>query len=274
MRGVALWVLASAMASVALAQTPVVTPGGVVNAASFAPGQAVAPGSLVSIFGSELAAGLAQADSIPLSTSLGGVSVTFNNIPAPLIFVAPGQINVPAQINAQLPWNVLPAGQISGTVPVVVRRGNTASAPQNVQVGPVSPGIFQFGGQAIAINATNGSLAAPAGSIEGIATEPAAIGSAIIILGTGLGAVDGPIQSGHNPDALRNTTTRPTVLIGGREADVLFSGLSPQFVGVNQLNVVVPEGVTPGVVPLQIRMGVPPITTTDRVTIAVRPAGS
>ena len=60
----------------------------------------------------------------------------------------------------------------------------------------------------------------------------------------------------------------PTVLIGGVEAQVPFSGLAPEFVGVNQLNVVVPSGVMPGVVPIQLRMG--GITTTDQVTIAIR----
>jgi len=49
----------------AFAQTPVVASGGVLNAASFATNQGVAPGSLVSIFGTNLAASLALADSIP-----------------------------------------------------------------------------------------------------------------------------------------------------------------------------------------------------------------
>src|SRR6266852_4653715 len=83
-------------------QTPVVVDGGVINGASFAKGQAVAPGSLVSIFGSQLATGMAVADTIPLSNSLGNVTVTFNNVPAPLTFVSPGQVN------AQLPQSVLP----------------------------------------------------------------------------------------------------------------------------------------------------------------------
>ena len=95
-------------------------------------------------------------------------------------------------------------------------------------------------------------------------------GSTIIIYANGLGAVNVPVASGSNTaDALRTNTTTPEVLIGGRNAQVAFSGLAPEFVGVNQLNVVVPEGVTPGdAVPLQLRVG--GITTTNRVTIAVR----
>src|SRR5580765_7617788 len=89
--------LLMAAAVAAHAQTPVVSPGGVGNAANGL--STVTPGSLVSIFGSNLASGLAVADSIPLATTLSGVSVTFNGIQAPLLFVSGGQIN------AQLPWN-------------------------------------------------------------------------------------------------------------------------------------------------------------------------
>jgi uncharacterized protein (TIGR03437 family) len=62
----------------------------------------------------------------------------------------------------------------------------------------------------------------------------------------------------------------PVVLIGGVQAQVAFSGLSPEFPGVNQINVVVPQGVTPGnAVPLQLQVG--GITSTDQVTIAISP---
>src|SRR5260370_23967022 len=147
-------------------QTPAIVSGGVLNGASFTKDQAVTPGSLVSIFGTELASGLTQNDSIPLSTSLSNVSVTFNNIPAGLYFVSPGQVN------AQIPWNVVPSG--SGTATVVVTRNGTASAPQTFNIVPVAPGIFYLpdnGGWAIAINA-DGSLAAPANAIPGIAPIP------------------------------------------------------------------------------------------------------
>ena len=62
----------------AVAQTPSVASGGVLNAASFDRGMPVSPGALISIFGSNLAATTALADSIPLSTVLGGVKVTIN----------------------------------------------------------------------------------------------------------------------------------------------------------------------------------------------------
>ena len=245
----------------AYAQTPVVSTGGVSNAANgLSP---VTPGSLVSIYGSQLASGLAQADSIPLSTTLTDVSVTFNGVAAPLLYVSAGQIN------AQLPWNVLSSG-LTGTAQVVVTHNKQASAPQTLQVGPFSPGIFAIGNIAVAIN-PDGSIAAPAGAIPGISTKPAKIGDpgGLVILCTGLGAVDIPVANGAaSLDKLRTETTTPTVMIGGKAAQVVFAGLSPQFVGVNQINVAVPAGTPTGdAVSLQISLG--GVTTSASITIAV-----
>jgi uncharacterized protein (TIGR03437 family) len=228
------------------------------NGASFATGQAIAPGSLASLFGAALTSSAAQASAIPLPMSLSSTSVTVGGVPAPLLYASA------TQINFQVPWTV-PAGPAN----VVVTANGTALAPLSVTIAAVAPGIFstQSGsGTAIAINA-DGSLAAPAGSIPGIATHPALPGDTILILATGLGAVSPSIASGAAADdALRTTNVKPSVLIGGANAQVSFSGLAPQFVGVNQLNVVVPQ-VNAGVVPLQLESG--GIRTTDKVTIAI-----
>jgi len=253
--------LVAAASVAAYAQTPVVSSGGVSNAANgLSP---VTPGSLVSIYGTNLASGLAQADSIPLSTTLNNVSVTFNGVAAPLLFVSTGQIN------AQLPWNVLSSGT-TGTANVVVTRNNQASASQSIPVGPFSPGIFAIGNIAVAIN-PDGSIAAPPGAIPGITTKPAKIGDpgGLVILCTGLGAVDStPANGAASLDKLRTATTTPTVMIGGKAATVVFAGLSPQFVGVNQINVAIPAGTQTGdAVPLQVSLG--GVTTSATVTIAV-----
>ncbi len=221
------------------------------NGASFAVGQAVAPGSLASIFGGEFAPSgtFAQAASIPLPTELAGVSVTMNGISAPLLFV--GQ----KQINAQVPWG-LPS---SGSVKVVVKANGVTYPEFSLTLASTGPGIFALSsGQAIAIN-PDGSLAAPSGSIPGIATRPARAGDPLILLGTGLGAVAPSISDGAAAsDTLREALTKPTVLIGGISVDVPFAGLSPEFVGVNQVNVTVPAVNAPGVVLIQITSaGVP-----------------
>jgi uncharacterized protein (TIGR03437 family) len=271
MRGIVGLAAGVVLLGTAFAQTPNVAENGVLNAASYAtagqPGHAVAPGSLVAIFGSELASSLSVADSIPLSTSLAGITVTFNDSPAPIQFVSPGQVN------AQVPWNLLAPGAQSGDATIVVTRDGRPSAPRAVAVAQFSPGIYTVSGDgtgpAVVVNNDDGSVAQPEGSIPGLATRPARPGSAIIVYATGLGPVNPPgVDGAASLDALRYSTTVPTVLIGGREAQVLYSGLSPQFPAVNQLNIVVPDGLAPGnQVPLQLRIG--GVTTSEQITIAI-----
>jgi len=271
MRIARICLLAALCAAAALCQTPTIVPGGVLNAASFdkSAGAPLAPGQLVSIFGTNLAANLQQNDTVPLSTSLAdSVGVTFNGITAGLDFVSGGQIN------AQLPWNVLPNGGSTGTATVVVTRNGVPSAQSVINIAPTAPGIFSIppgAGYAIAINAADGQLSAPPGAIAGLATHPAKAGDVLIVYATGLGPVDSPIDNGADSlDKLRNTIARPAVLIGGVSATVAFSGLTPQFPGVNQLNIVVPPGIQPSnSVPLQIQVNGGPLST-NQVIIAVQ----
>jgi uncharacterized protein (TIGR03437 family) len=254
-------------------QNPVIAPGGIVNGASFAAGP-VAPGSIASIFGTNLAGALAQASTIPLSTALADVTVMVNGQAAPLYFVAPDQTGKPGtgQINFQVPYEVLAQNATSGTATVMVNRTSAGnSSPATIQISAVAPGILEASGHAIAINNSDGTLAAPPGSIPGLTTHAAAIGDALIIYGTGLGAVTPAVATGAIPPAgqLSKSNVTPMVMVGGVQAQVLFSGLTPQFTGVNQINIVVPPGVTPGdAVPLQIQAGT--ITTSNQVTIAIR----
>jgi uncharacterized protein (TIGR03437 family) len=122
----------------------------------------------------------------------------------------------------------------------------------------------------LAVN-TDGSLAAPANSIPGITTRPAKAGdpAGLILFATGMGAVDNPLPDGANSlDTTRNTLTQPTVLVGGVAAQVTFSGLSPQFVGVNQINIVLAAGTPTGnAIPVQIQVN--GSTNSNLVTIAV-----
>jgi uncharacterized protein (TIGR03437 family) len=241
---------------------PSVAPGGVLNGASFIKGQPVAPGSIVSIFGSNLSSGLQIADSVPLSTSLGGVTVTFNDTTAPLYFVSSGQIN------AQVPYEVQP-----GSVNIVVKNG-TSSSPVAFDLAPAAPGVFSIPigvGNGIIIN-LDGSLAAPSGSIPGYPTHPAKGGDVVIVLATGLGATNPQAITGHDSlDVTRFTMGNPTVLVGGvaiPQANVQFSGLAPQFPGVYQLNIKLPDTVATGdKVPFQIQMN--GITSTNQVTMAI-----
>ncbi len=252
-------------------QAPVVSQGGVVNGASFALDQLdkrVAPGSIISIFGSNLASSPAFADSIPISTALGDVeSVTFNGVAAPIIFAAPGQINV------QLPWEtVAPSGGTSDVPVVVTRKSAGASQPIQTPIGQYSPGIFTApasgAGQALALIYPDNAIAGPVGSIPGRITRPAKPGDILQIYATGLGPVTSTPKDGASPTGTSSTTVKPVVMIGGSTASVQFSGLAPGFVGLYQVNIQVPQSAPIGdAVSLQIEIG--GARSTKQATIAV-----
>jgi len=211
--------------------------GGVVDAASF--DSPVAGGALVSLFGSQLATAVAQATAIPLPTALSDTSVLVNNVPAPLIFVSPGQINF------QMPWNV------SGTAVVRVerqgQRGNTVSAA----IARRAPGLFVLRGTYGAVqNASRGS-GFPVPDIPlfaDIAKAPARPGDVLIIYASGAGPVNPAATTGaaSGADPLSTVSDPPRVAFGrgiaGPFAVPLFVGLTPGFVGLYQINVQVPAG--------------------------------
>lgn len=257
------------------AQTaPTIAPGGIANGASF---QSIplAPGSLFSIFGSGLAAQTASASTVPFSRSLGGVTVHFTNgstaIDAPLSYVQPGT-GTSSQINAQVPWGLVAPGT-SATVNMVVSNNGSDSVSTPVNIAPFSPGIFGFnsasGTFAIAYTYQDGQFAWPTSSVAGLTTHPAARGSLIIVYATGLGAVTPTIADGDAPNlVLTSVNTQPVVTIGGITATVAFAGLQPQFPGVYQLNITVPQNAPTGnAVPIQVQVG--GVTSPATFTIAV-----
>jgi uncharacterized protein (TIGR03437 family) len=211
---------------------PALQNGTAVNGASFTANFAIAPGSFVTIFGSNLADGAMSASSAPFPTVLGTTSVTFNGIGAPLFFVSPGQINAQAPFDLGL-----------GTASIQVTRGAMVSAMGAVTVASVSPGIFimdQVTGQGAILHADY--------SLVG-ASNPARAGESLAIYCTGLGAVSVAMRSGQAaPSAapFANTLVLPVVTVGGINAAVAFSGLAPGLVGLYQINIVVPSGLLAG----------------------------
>ncbi len=121
------------------AQTPVITPSGVVNSATFnsSLSPSVAPGALVTIFGSNLSSTTQTSAGPNYATQLPGSStrVTFGGIPAPLLYISPNQINV------QVPFEVSGAG-----VDVIVQNGGASSLPVHVNLVAQDPGIFTIQG--------------------------------------------------------------------------------------------------------------------------------
>ena len=100
-----------------------------VNAASFQAGYA--PGEIVSVFGTGLAASAESASSVPLPDTLGGVSASINGVEAPLYYVSPGQINL------QVPYAIA-----AGTTAVLTVTYNGLSATYAFTAGVSAPGIF------------------------------------------------------------------------------------------------------------------------------------
>lgn len=261
------------LAALAAAQSPGIS--SINNAATFQanPGLPLAPGMLFTIFGSSLANEIAQPSSLVLSSSLGGVSVQFENssttITAPLSYVQPDNpaANVSSQINAQVPWEVAPSGGGLTTWNVVVNNNGALSAAVSVTVGAFSPGIFAASGRGIVIN-LDGTLAWPAGALPPLITHPAKPGDTVIVYADGLGAVNQPIVDGQNSlDQLRYTLTIPVVLIDGQPAQVTFSGLTPQYPGVNQLNIVIPNIPADDNATIQLQVG--GLTSPVNVTMGV-----
>ncbi len=229
---------------------PVLQGGTAVNGATFTNNVAIAPGAIVTIFGSNLADAVASAAGAPYPTVIGVTSVTLNGVAAPLFYVSPGQINAQAPFALGL-----------GTASIQVKRGSLSSPVGAVNVAYVSPGIF------IVNQATNqGAVLRADYSLAG-SGNPARTGDSLQIYATGLGPLQLPVASGA-PSPVTNTIALPTVSIGGRFATVTYSGLAPGFAGLYQVNVVVPAGLTAGNLALQITTaGI----SSNVATLAVQP---
>ena len=139
---------------------------------------------------------------------------------------------------------------------LIVTQDGLASNPITVPLAQFAPAIFSFDfgpGRAIVTNLDN-TVAQPVGGVDdfGLTARPAGIGEFIVILATGLGHVDPPAVTGNNSldeegnFVQRNVVENVRVFIGGVEATVFFAGLSPQFVGVYQLNVEIAAGTPAG----------------------------
>jgi len=207
---------------------PLVNPGGVVNGASFAPREAVAPGSLISIFGSRLADTDAVATALPLTRRLGETTVTLGGRELPLIFVGNGQIN------ALVPFELSP----NETLPLLVRRGGSFSVPEMVSISSEQPGMFSAGAMGAFLNAQSGTP---------ITQDPPRPGQWVTIFATGLGAVSPSVPTGEAAPVspLASAVKAVVARIGRLQAEVGYAGLAPGFAGLYQINVRVPANVEP-----------------------------
>lgn len=217
-----------------------------VNAGSY--GALNSPSSIIASFGSDLASGIAVAQSLPLPTSLGGTTVLVDGKPAGLFFVSPGQINYQA-----------PEGLLPGTAMVSVQRDGVTVAQGELTIEPVSPGIF---------TADSSGQGAPAGLLLRVGADgrqsyepltrfdsasnrllPVTITRNsgdklyLVLFGTGLrgdeDGVEGLIEA----------------FVGDHRARVIWSGEAPGYSGLDQINIELPEAASGPDLNLLIRIG-------------------
>jgi uncharacterized protein (TIGR03437 family) len=194
----------------------------VTNAADFS--FPVAPGSLATIFGLNLAPSALSAATLPLTTLLNGVSVSISGHLAPVYYVSP------TQINFQIPY-----GTAAGTATVTVNDGGNSSNPLQFLVASSAIGIFRDG-------AGHGIVQNQDYSLNSSANRSVA-GSTIIAYLTGIGTTRPALQDGvpapSSPLAVPTVTA--TATIGDAAAVVQFIGMTPGSVGLAQANIEVPS---------------------------------
>jgi uncharacterized protein (TIGR03437 family) len=184
--------------------------GGVMNAAFSGENQALAAGSIATVFGTNLAGATDVASGASLPLQLAGTAVRVNGVAAPMIYAAPGQINF-----------LLPPDTPLGTAQVTVENLGRPSREIAVTVTDAAPGLFT-----ISRNGTGYIAALHSSDQTPVATATA--GEVIELYATGLG----------------NLAGESTVTIGGRLAELVYAGAAAGYPGLYQLNVRVPSGVS------------------------------
>jgi len=210
-----------------IGEVPAAAAAGLVSAANPMPGSAISPGSLASLYGTNLSNAKLLAGA-PLPFLLGGTSITVDNVAAPLFYVSP------LQVNFQVPLlSIVKPTQ----VPLRITQGESFTT-LTVTLQPYAPALFttngQGSGQAAAMISNTSSLAAPIGAFPG--SRPAKKGEFVSLFCTGLGAVTNA----------STTAATPTLTLGGASVPVSFSGLAPGFVGLYQVNFQIPATASSG----------------------------
>jgi uncharacterized protein (TIGR03437 family) len=237
---------------------PIIAANGVLSTASYQLKSPIAPGTLVTIFGSNFAAQGNGPASLPLPTRLSGTEVIIGGEPMPLMYAGP------TQINAVVPFEVA----ANTTQQVIVANGGALSVPEPLLVASSEPGTFtndgsgSGAGRVVSVN-SDGSQVTVSPS------TPTHIGAVLVIYCTGLGDVQTVIDAGEPAplSPLAQTVDAVSVSIGGVSAKVQFAGLVPGFTGYYQVNAVVPNNAPMGdAVTLTLKVGG---VSSPQVTIAI-----
>jgi uncharacterized protein (TIGR03118 family) len=233
----------------------------VANAASWQLGP-IAPGELIVVGGQTVGAIPIVSAVIPatgsIPSTLGGVTVMINGIPAPILYTSGSETSV------QVPDSLIPS-PFEQSAFITVQTPGQNSQSFYVQLTSSAPGLFAANssgaGQLAAMN-QNGSVNS--------ASNAATAGSTVTLYATGEGlttppGIDGTIQT---PGA-RAPNLPVTVTIGGQQAQLVSAGTPVgEIAGVMVVRAVVPNGLTAGPVPVVLTVGT--VSTTQSVTISVK----
>jgi len=251
-----------------LLSTPAVDSGGVVSASAFGGFASVAPGSWIEIYGTNLASDTRpwagsdfNGNEAPLS--LDGTSVTIGGKSAFVDFISPGQVN------ALVPSDV-PLGQQEITVTNPV--GTSASyaiTVNSAQAGLLAPSSFTVGGTqyVVALFPDGATYVLPPGAIPGVTSQRANPGDTITLYGVGFGPVTPNISAGQIVQQSNTLVNSFEISFGGQLATVSYSGLAPNYIGLYQFNVVVPNVAASDTVPVTFTLGSAASTQTLYVAV-------
>ncbi len=250
---------------------PAISSNGVLSASGFGGAPAASAGSYIEIYGANLAGDVSRGwaagdfNNGAAPTSLEGVTVKVNGIPAFVNYVSKTQVNV------QVPAGV----GSSGSVPVIVSFGGQDSLPVNLTLKATAPGLlapasFKADGlqYVVAIHAASGAFV-NRGNIPNLPTAPAVPGETLTFYGTGFGPVaSGAAIAGVVTQGQASISTQLDIKIGGQNATVSYAGLAPTLVGVYQFNVTVPASLTTGDQAVEVMLGGEPLA--QKLFLAVR----
>jgi uncharacterized protein (TIGR03437 family) len=248
LRPVLAFSLLSAVFSVAGLAKPVISTDMIVSAASYLPSgfpnSGIAQGSIFTVFGSDLGPSTIQeATSFPLQTTLAGTSIKITvggtSTNAIMLFTLAGQVAA-----------LLPSSTPVGTGTLVLTFNGSASdaAPITVVKNSFAAFTLNEGGTGTAVTTL---------TLQGKTTVPTILVSAkpndvLVLWGTGLG----PITSDETQPAPGGNMTNLTVKmwVGGQPASIQYQGRSPGSAGLDQINFVVPAGVSGCFVPVAVQV--------------------
>lgn len=227
----------------------------VIPAASAASFKAtLTPGEISTLFGFGFGNNTVIATSQPLPTTLAGIQVQVNGVPAALFYVSPTQLNF--QVPRTTAATTGTAVQSSTALIEVFLNGQLIRAGA-FQIAPTVPAIFT----------TNQSGTGAASALDAFTFAPGPFNAKqangqpniIAVFGTGLGS--------DVTDADGNANASTTATIDGNAVTVNYAGRAPGFTGLNQFNIVFPANITSGTHTLIIsRNGI----ASREVTITVR----